>query len=913
MAPRKPTYDWKTRDCAELDGFDVPFALKEYVQNVQGQVLKALMTREWCAWKREDMRNETPKNRELRKASLISDYPGLLTGPHGAQIRRLTAWQPWYILSARIPFDSLRQNSRNLSKDLQIALEEITALSAYNNHLDRNAKFSTFTVDGASTSRQSDYAVGEKGKGFILATQFLQEHTEKVFKILSDVPKDVKLGASFRVGHQIGTLRWKDPKYDDTEEVLYAVLEDLTPWSLDGYMDKKATEAANKKKRRRDSDDSDSDSSQPVTFTEKFRTQCSKALNKIYDDRVRFRMDAKREDKNLLSNAGRKQVSSDEVAITVVGIDGSFQPEYLFRAIYGIIPPERAWRVPGSPVQFFMAPENFNTPNVSAAAQSRATRPPRSSTPAINSLRITADRVAILRDYPGSDDLVRRYRWDLARAADLGFRTIPELGVHLALDVLSDEHSESLSHLVYPTEDADGAKAYRAAFEAALRKLHPDIPMDMQIQPTTSDSGLIKGLGLKAVMVSQSAWRIMHNSGAYLDAKDLARKVLLNRPIVRDAASYLTRLRLAMSVLAPGVPEENVTIRDYALSTPEVVFDRENNVLAFARPRPKHPEKKSCLCWLGPLVRAAATNVDDDRSEQERMDSIFRGYLKGMNGNTSVDDDGDENEDKREFGDDESANEMDVDGNEAMDEDNEEADPTYRPPKETEGSQKQKTKSRKPKSNGVPAPTHKAQTAFMNSPSEKAPPQNQQQRSSNQKPAQNKAEQEIQTDPELPRATQSQSTQTGSKPNAPSNMQANAVLSASSSDDDGDTAIAAISNEFCAEMSSLFNRSISNLVTRHEETRSELRRRIEVSTAENGVLRQKIGWWIEHSATKGEKIKVLEDKAAKLEVALTDSNAELDRIVSDRKKQLELQQRAMMEEQRLLAASEETRKRQRTE
>ncbi|KAK6977519.1 hypothetical protein R3P38DRAFT_2666275 [Favolaschia claudopus] len=670
MAPRKPTYDWKTRDCAELDGFDVPFALKEYVQNVQGQVLKALMTREWCAWKREDMRKETPKNRELRKASLISDYPGLLTGPHGAQIRRLTAWQPWYILSSRIPFDSLRQNSRNLSKDLQIALVlwrhttlEITALSAYNNHLDRNAKFSTFTVDGASTSRQSDYAVGEKGKGFILATQFLQEHTEKVFKSLSDVPKDVKLGASFRVGHQIGTLRWKDPKYDDTEEVLYAVLDDLTPWSLDGYMDKKGN------------DDSDSDSSQPVTFTEKFRTQCSKALNKIYDDRVRFRMDAQREDKNLLSNVGRKQVSSDEVAITVVGIDGSFQPEYLFRAIYGIIPPERAWRVPDSPVQFFMAPENFGTPNASAAAaQSRATPPSalfysrdqlvpsglylnKISINYHGTLRITADRVAIRQD---RDDLVTvyTYRRELARAADLGFRTIPELGVHLALDVLSDEHSESLSCLVKPTNDADGAKAYRAAFDAALRELHPEIPLNMQIQPTKSDNGLINELGLKAVTVSWSAWRIMHDSGAYLDAKDLARKMLLDRPIVHDAASYLIRLHLAMSVVAPGVPEENVTIRDYGLSVPDVVFDQENNVLAFARPRPKHPEKKRCLCWLGPLVREAANIVKDDRSTEERMDSIFRGYLKGMNGNTSVDEDGDENEDGLDLGDDESGNEM---------------------------------------------------------------------------------------------------------------------------------------------------------------------------------------------------------------------------------------------------------------
>lgn len=123
------------------------------------------------------------KERELRKQALITAYPGLLTGPHGAVLKRAKAWTPWYILSATIPQSQLP--SIFTTTDLRIALvvwrhttAEITALSVYNNHLDANARFSSFTVDGASTSRDNPWAVGEKGKGFILATQFLFEHVE---------------------------------------------------------------------------------------------------------------------------------------------------------------------------------------------------------------------------------------------------------------------------------------------------------------------------------------------------------------------------------------------------------------------------------------------------------------------------------------------------------------------------------------------------------------------------------------------------------------------------------------------------------------------------------------------------------------------------------------------------------------
>ncbi|KAJ7718448.1 hypothetical protein B0H16DRAFT_1740061 [Mycena metata] len=61
---------------------------------------------------------------------------------------------------------------------------------------------------------------------------------------------------------------------------------------------------------------------------------------------------------------------------------------------------------------------------------------------------------------------------------------MPDLALELALDILSDDHSEGLAHLVKPA-DENGADAYWDAFDAALRKKDGEIPADAVIQPTT--------------------------------------------------------------------------------------------------------------------------------------------------------------------------------------------------------------------------------------------------------------------------------------------------------------------------------------------------------------------------------------------------------------------------------------------
>ncbi|KAJ7466048.1 hypothetical protein FB451DRAFT_1561304 [Mycena latifolia] len=651
MAPRKPTWDWKARDCAEFQHFTVPFAVKEYVQNVVGQALKDLRVREWSDWTREDLRDASPKEREQRKQALVTAYPGLMTGPHGAAVKRLKAWVPWYILSTTIPQSRLRTSIT--TSDLQIALVvwrhtslEIIALSVYNNHLDAKAKFSSFTVDGSSTSRHNQWAVGEKGKGFILATQFLHEWVERYIgqrKIDGlEMPKEVKEGISFRVGHQIGSLKWKKPRYPDEEDdLLQVVLDDLTPRTVDEHMEKQAAEkrAKNNKNSSDEEDDDEVDFygyAAAVPETPKLRKTAESAMKGVYSRRATQQLDSKGE-KDVLHNRGRCVVSTDEVAVTIVGLDGSFTPEYLFSAIYGIISPPQAWHdaptdasaTTKSTTKFYhrdqYVPYGLHLNRISVNYH--------------GDLNITSDRVAILRD-----SRVTAYKLAVSRSADEAFRTLPDLAQELALDILSDDHSEGLAYLVRPRDKA-GHKQYRTAFDAALRKLHPEIPADAAIHPTAGSTTdvLFKELEMSPLEVSTKVWEIMEASGAYITIEEHARAVLLAAPSVPDSQG-LARLRVALAVVAPDVPPQHITVRAYDKSTPSVVWDKRNKLFAFALP-PKcaeHPGRGACFCWVGPFLHDAAKDYD---GAQLGTTKLFRAYLLCMNGEANMEADADDDDD----------------------------------------------------------------------------------------------------------------------------------------------------------------------------------------------------------------------------------------------------------------------------
>lgn len=246
-SPPKPWWVWKAPKCAEISHFNIAFAVKEYISNQLGQIQKEKRTREWSDWCIDDLQTRPSTIREECKARLIRTYPGLLTGPHGAGLRQDPSWQPVYVVSGIVPRDELKTSYHT---DLVICTviwryylstsgnAVSSALTFFNNHLDDDASFSTFVIDGATTSRSFPEAVGEMGKGFILATQYFHEVVEEqdTDDIKQVTGRKWKAGVSFRVGHQIGELSWRHTA--SGEKQLQVVLDDLHPWTTDQFLTK---------------------------------------------------------------------------------------------------------------------------------------------------------------------------------------------------------------------------------------------------------------------------------------------------------------------------------------------------------------------------------------------------------------------------------------------------------------------------------------------------------------------------------------------------------------------------------------------------------------------------------------------------------------------------------------------------
>ncbi|KAJ7268413.1 hypothetical protein C8J57DRAFT_1509598 [Mycena rebaudengoi] len=502
-----------------------------------------------------------------------------------AVLKRAKAW-----LSLYIPLCDLSHlRLPTVDTDLKIAIMVwkhnnvgTTALSFYNNHLDKRAMFSSFAVDRSSTSRDNPWVVGEKGKGFILAMHM-------------PLPADMKSGVSFRVGHQIGTTKWKKARYDGDDDPLRVVLDDLTPRIVDQYLDK-----ARYGELGRALPDIALISRLLLSFSGRYkmRKAAESALRGVYKRRVTQQLDSKAAHE-VLNNDGCSLVFDDEVAVTICGIDGSLSPEHLFSAIYSIILPPRAW-LKSSTTKFYhrdqYVPYGLHLNRLSINNH--------------GDLDITADRVAILRN-----GRVMRYQFAISDTVNEAFINHPELAVELAIDILTDSHSEGLVQLVSPT-DKDHGDAYKLAFDTALRQLHPHIAKNAPIHPWRPGG----------------SW----NLPVRMSPLTSTRAESFGAPPLPNFRG-LDRLRVALSVLAPDVLQENVTIRDYDKSSPAVVWDKNSAAFAFALP-PKCEEhsQSPCLCWVGPVLHAAAQDYNGATLGTKKL---FRAYLLCMKGDASMRDD----------------------------------------------------------------------------------------------------------------------------------------------------------------------------------------------------------------------------------------------------------------------------------
>ncbi|KAJ7150601.1 hypothetical protein C8R46DRAFT_1305150 [Mycena filopes] len=577
------------------------FAIKEFMQNCSGQILKALERREWNDWTREDLRLKPLEEKQARKRLLIETYPGLLTGPHGIGLTH-AACLPLYILSADI---GLPASSTNLAVVIVLwsTGENVNALTFFNNHLDPNATFDSFAVDGESTSKDNIFAVGEKGKGFILATQFLSETIDQMImppvegnrKSAANTPH---AGISFRVGAQIGELKWKKARRVGAADSLRVILDDLTPRSVAEYLPHRYHLDIDLAP-----DGGTPNAYDPSMETAKMREKATRILNQGQTQRRKYGL--KRDD-------GEPLVRPDEVCIVVIGIPVAHQPEYLFSAIFGIIPPPRQWRNPGGNVQFLISAGKtlfyHRDQLVLDGIQLN-----RLSINYHGNLNLSSDRTMVR-----TDARMAGYRRDLSNNADMAFRTLPDLAIELARDVLTDDHSNALAGILVPRDKA-GASQYRVAFEAALR------------QQTLK---LFEQLDLTPVLVSYKALDIMHNSGAYLPVREYARGILLAAPVL-DEFPGLDRLRAALTLVLPRVPPASITVRQYDKVYPTVVWDDSNKLFAFALPKAceEHPAPTQCVCWIGPFLQDAAKEYKT-KGPAISAAKLWRAFALQMGGDT---------------------------------------------------------------------------------------------------------------------------------------------------------------------------------------------------------------------------------------------------------------------------------------
>ncbi|KAJ7206556.1 hypothetical protein GGX14DRAFT_543770 [Mycena pura] len=607
----KRTWDWKARNSKEFTYFNVPFAIKEYVQNIVGQILKDLEVREWAGWCREDLREKGHEEQDARKRWLAETYPGLLTGPHGVSVRQKECL-PVYILSANIQIPS--------KTNLMVAIVLWTtggqgkALSFFNNHLDKAASFESFTVDGESTSKDNRWAVGEKGKGFILATQYLVEKIEGTARITA-LPPNLQRGISFRVGEQIGELKWKKSRKAGSADSLRVILDDLTTRTVSEYLSSRYLQDID------DAPDGGIPEDYEVSLeTAKMREKAGTILKQNTKSRLRYGLDGP---------DGKSIVNVDEVCITIVGISYSCQPEDLFSAIFGIVPPARQWRIPGRNVEFFFADGDKPRFYLRDQYVPYGIHLNKLSVNYHGELNLSSERISVQNDWK----MHHEYRKDIRATLDLAFRTLPDLAIELAVDILTDDHSDAFAGILIPA-DKGGAAQYRAAFTAAMRQQLDSTPT-LPIYPHGPDENLklFAELALHPVKVTHKVMNILQKSGAYSPIKEYARERLLASPLISDFTG-LDHVRAALRTVLPSLPADSVSVRQYDKTYPTVVWDDENKLVAFAQPKPceEHPTEQ-CLCWIGPVLQDAAKEYKGPSLSARKLWSAF---AREMGGGTTI-------------------------------------------------------------------------------------------------------------------------------------------------------------------------------------------------------------------------------------------------------------------------------------
>ena len=368
--------------------------------------------------------------------------------------------------------------------------------------------------------------------------------------------------------------------------------------------------------------------------------KATKSLIGIY--KRRFTQQLATKDKNVSDACDpsdeKPLVTADEVSITILELSCNLQPEYVFSGIYGVIQHPQSWRVMDTSFLFFKSedqPVFYNRDQLVISG-------PPLNTLSINyhgDLKITADRVGIVMNI--RNDRYQLYLRNLGTAVDRAFRTIPELAIQLACDMLTDKN-RGMGTIGYQLKPADGSygEAYRTAFIAAWRILDPELCAESTLYPCRSeakDVNLVKELGMVPIPVDSDKIRtILRDAGAFKDIDHHACDLLTRADPSDEVIPGFERFRRAITRLLPSVDSSSIVLRDYKFSYPKVGWDPKTKTYSVAIPEVcrLHLEDE-CLCWVGPCLSLAMRNwAEEDHVDVEEptQAAIWRAFMWAMDG-----------------------------------------------------------------------------------------------------------------------------------------------------------------------------------------------------------------------------------------------------------------------------------------
>ncbi|KAF8136491.1 hypothetical protein EV363DRAFT_1428878 [Boletus edulis] len=603
---------------------DVSLAVREYVQNQVDQLLKEMETLEWSDWAHTRLDDSADRTaRQNLKDKISSLYPGILTGPHGSQLRTDSAWLPEYVVSAKIAHNTLKQTLH--ASDLDVCnivwrheVTGIIALSLFNNHLDSDASAPTFVTPGASTSRASLWAAGQNGIGFMTATQFFHELVEKMRQELcSDV--GASLGISVRVGHDVGEVSREKATCSSCSRSIIVKLDELFPFTPSDLMEKKA-----------------------LTEKDAAMEVASMSRRRMMYHMSRPKATMKRDSENSVGQGLFREeplIKADEVSIVIVGLPNDITPEAIFCGTFGLFEPLRLWKIPNALFEFFKTPGNV--PLFYYRGQLMPSVHIGLAQVGINyhgTLEICPKTFEVKKDHV----LYQRYQHLLQEAIQYAFCHLPELAVELACDMMTRlKGGEPRSFDIFvPIRGHDAA--YRSAFCAAWERMCPDGPQTKQMYPyqesALEELRLIEEFNMIGQPVPDKVMdQVIVPSGAYIPIKEHAEDVLLRRRGVGSGFVGFVQFRRAIIYVFPWATNSDIVMVDYTNSYPRILWDDKTKQFVLGIPHcTLHPEDE-CSCWVPPYLLEARdtyckhpTNRDKGEVTTFTYDVFFRAYALAM-------------------------------------------------------------------------------------------------------------------------------------------------------------------------------------------------------------------------------------------------------------------------------------------